>query len=277
MVFQDYALYPHMPTRQNLSLGLRLRKVPKADIEGRVADAVALLGITDLLDRKPGQLSGGQRQRVALGRAIVRQPACFLFDEPLSNLDARLRLHMRAELKSLHLRLGVTTIYVTHDQEEAMTLGSRIVVMSGGVIQQVGSPLSVYRRPVNRFVAGFLGTPPMNFVEGTVSGGLFEGGGLRVPLGTGGGSDGSRTLGIRPESITPQSADSGGVELTVEVVEPLGDRMDLYCRTSTGVRLIARVPASEDLHPGERATFALDVGAAHLFEPGELGERLEIE
>src|SRR5206468_10455201 len=168
MVFQDYALYPHMRVYDNMSFALELRGTPKAEIDARVKRAAALLHIEPYLDRKPKELSGGQRQRVALGRAIVRNPKAFLFDEPLSNLDAKLRVETRAEIKKLHLRLQTTTIYVTHDQEEAMTLGDRIVVMKDGVIQQCASPLEVYDRPVNRFVAGFVGTPPMNFLNGRV-------------------------------------------------------------------------------------------------------------
>ncbi len=288
MVFQDYALYPHMTVRRNMTLGLKLRKTPAAEIERRLQHAADLLGVRDLLDRKPAKLSGGQRQRVALGRAIVRQPACFLFDEPLSNLDARLRLHMRAELKALHQRLGTTTLYVTHDQEEAMTLGSRIVVLAEGLVQQIGTPLEVYRRPVNRFVAGFLGTPPMNFVDGRVEGGVFEGGGLRIPMA----GEGAVTLGIRPEalldsgrlgnSVPPRgpgelrspSGDGTALELDVEVVEPLGDRMDVSLRTSEGLRLVARVPASEELTPGRRARFVVVPEQLHLFEPGEYGRRV---
>ena len=173
MVFQNYALYPHMTVGKNMAFALKMRKVPKAEIARRVGDAARILGIEELLDRKPRQLSGGQRQRVAVGRAIVREPKAFLFDEPLSNLDAKLRVATRAELKALHQRLKTTTVYVTHDQEEAMTLGDRIVVMSKGVILQVGPPLEVYRKPVNRFVASFIGSPPMNFIDGRLDGAAF--------------------------------------------------------------------------------------------------------
>ena len=174
MVFQNYALYPHMTVRENLAFGLKLRKVPKDEIERRIADAAAVLGIEPYLDRRPKALSGGQRQRVAVGRAIVRNPAVFLFDEPLSNLDAKMRTQMRVEIKRLHARLGATMIYVTHDQIEAMTMGDRIVVMEGGLIRQAGAPLEVYEHPANRFVAGFIGTPPMNFFEGRVERGAFR-------------------------------------------------------------------------------------------------------
>src|SRR6516165_631534 len=184
MVFQNYALYPHMSVYDNMAYGLRNRGVPRGEIEQRVAEAARLLAIDTFLKRKPRELSGGQRQRVAMGRAIVREPQAFLFDEPLSNLDAKLRVQMRAELKRLHRRLRTTTVYVTHDQEEAMTLGDRVVVMKDGVIQQLGKPLDVYERPVNRFVAGFMGSPPMNLINGRIVGSnghaCFEGGGLRL-------------------------------------------------------------------------------------------------
>ena len=173
MVFQNYALYPHMTVRENMSFGLRMRKTPKAEIEQRVADAAEILSLESLLDRRPKQLSGGQRQRVAVGRAIVRKPKAFLFDEPLSNLDAKLRVQMRTELARLHLRLKTTTVYVTHDQVEAMTLGDRIVIMKDGVIQQIGSPMEVYQQPANHFVAGFIGSPAMNFIDGQISDGQF--------------------------------------------------------------------------------------------------------
>jgi multiple sugar transport system ATP-binding protein len=209
MVFQDYALYPHMTVRQNLSLGLRLRKLPRAEIDRRVAWAAEMLGIDVLLERKPKQLSGGQRQRVAMGRAMVREPLVFLFDEPLSNLDAGLRARMRIEIGALQRRLKTTTVFVTHDQVEAMTLGDRIVVLADGRIQQVGRPIDLYRSPVNRFVAGFIGTPPMNFVDGVVQ---VEGGraqfvsdGMRVELSAerlrGRPTGQPMTLGVRPEDL----------------------------------------------------------------------------
>src|SRR5947207_651100 len=208
MVFQNYALYPHMTVYKNMAFGLKLRGMPKKQIEQRVMEAAKILDIQHLLDRKPKALSGGQRQRVAVGRAIVREPAAFLFDEPLSNLDARLRLTTRAELKALHQRLKTTTIYVTHDQEEAMTLGDRIVVMSRGVVQQVGPPLEVYRRPANRFVAGFIGSPPMNFLEGRMEGGDFvEGrnGGVRMALpGRSARAGADLVLGFRPQTLREQ-------------------------------------------------------------------------
>jgi multiple sugar transport system ATP-binding protein len=285
MVFQDYALYPHMTVRKNLSFGLRLRRVPRVQIRERVDRTAKLLGITELLDRKPRALSGGQQQRVAVGRAIVRDPKCYLFDEPLSNLDAKLRLQMRAELKALHLRLKTTTIYVTHDQEEAMTLGDRLVVMEGGVIQQVGTPLEVYRRPVNRYVAGFLGSPSMNFLDGRlekVGDGLAftDGNEINIPLDKAtqerAGEWVGRELiaGIRPERI--RAAMNGGAEfpVTVSVTEPLGDRTDVYGATARGVQIVARVDASTSAKPGKRSVFHVNSSALHLFEPGEQGERI---
>lgn len=216
MVFQDYALYPHMTVRENLSLGLRLRKVPRQEIDRRVEWAGSILGLAPLLDRKPKQLSGGQRQRVAMGRAIVREPLVFLFDEPLSNLDAGLRAQMRIEIGALQRRLKTTTVYVTHDQVEAMTLGDRIVVLADGRIQQVGQPIELYRAPVNRFVAGFIGTPRMNFVEGRLGedlgAAMFIAEGAQVkltrPFPMAPGSSASVTLGVRPEDLQLSTSDS---------------------------------------------------------------------
>ncbi len=230
MVFQSYALYPHMTVRDNISFGLKLRKMPKSEIDARVDDAARILGLDDLLDRKPKQLSGGQRQRVAMGRAIVRQPAVFLFDEPLSNLDAKLRVQMRAEIAQLHQRLGTTTVYVTHDQVEAMTLAKHIVVMNKGVVQQVGAPLELYRDPANTFVAGFIGSPSMNLFDVTVSadGRFLEGRGVRCPL-----PDSIRArleragpdlvFGIRPEHMFEAAAEEQtAMTGKVDVLEPLG-------------------------------------------------------
>jgi multiple sugar transport system ATP-binding protein len=292
MVFQNYALYPHMTVYKNMAFALKLRRVPKADIERRVQDAARILGISELLDRKPRALSGGQRQRVAVGRAIVREPKAFLFDEPLSNLDAKLRVTTRAELKALHLRLKTTTVYVTHDQEEAMTLGDRIVVMSQGLIQQAGPPLEVYRRPANRFVAAFIGTPPMNFLNGSLSRvdqsiWFAEAGGsgirLRLP-----GEKGERVashagrdavLGLRPQALTEcqgavRARDGESLTLTVTVVEPLGDQMDVFGTTPAGAPLVARVTAREGVSPGRPATFNLEPHGLHIFEPGEFGRTL---
>src|SRR4029079_16183455 len=235
MVFQNYALYPHMSVRDNMAFGLKMRKFERGEIDKRVREAAEILGIGPLLERKPRQLSGGQRQRVALGRAIVRHPRVFLFDEPLSNLDAKLRVQMRVELKKLHLRLGTTAIYVTHDQVEAMTLGDRVVVMKDGWVQQVGEPLQLYNSPANRFVAGFIGSPAMNFATVTVqarNGALWTqsaGLDIKVPerLGTSMGSYAGRqvTLGIRPEDVHVAGAgDPPGTTFDgdVEVVEQLG-------------------------------------------------------
>jgi multiple sugar transport system ATP-binding protein len=287
MVFQNYALYPHMTVRKNMSFALTLRKTPRAEIERRVAAAAEALGITPLLDRKPRALSGGERQRAAVGRAIVREPACFLFDEPLSNLDVKLRVQMRAELKALHLRTRTTTIYVTHDQEEAMTLGDRIAVMSGGVIQQVAPPLEVYRRPVNRFVAGFVGMPPMNLLDGIVrrrgddswavevAGVVFE---LPDTLAAAASPHVGRpvALGLRPEAFSIGSAGGSGAPIRgmVHIVEPLGDRQDVFFRAGDSTNLVARIDATTSLRPGEIVTFACRRDGMHLFEPGPFGRSL---
>lgn len=286
MVFQNYALYPHMSVYKNMAFGLKLRKVPKAEIDQKVRAAAKMLGIENLLERKPKALSGGQRQRVAVGRAIVRTPKAFLFDEPLSNLDAKLRVEMRAELKKLHRRLATTTIYVTHDQEEAMTLGDRVVVMKDGVIHQVAGPLEVYDNPVNRFVAGFVGTPPMNFLQGRlarVDGAVFfdEGSGklrlpqrLQKPLT---GRDGqAMVLGVRPEAMSHKadaSSPDGGnmLEVSVSVVEPLGDKMDVYVHTTAHDHLVCRVPADRALKDGMRLPMYLNMEQVHVFEPGDEG------
>ncbi len=290
MVFQNYALYPHMTVYKNMAFALMLRKTPKADIERRVRAAAGMLGIEALLDRKPGQLSGGQRQRVAVGRAIVREPKAFLFDEPLSNLDARLRVTTRAELKALQLRLKTTTVYVTHDQEEAMTMGDRIVVMYQGVVQQVGTPLEVYRRPVNRFVAGFLGTPPMNFVEGELrkegSALVFVergAGGMSVSLHPAhadrlaGHAGKAVTLGIRPQALVDGGAGvavAGALTLPVRLVEPLGDSMDVSLTTPGGTTLVARVRSREGVGRGGTMAVTIERESLAVFEPGETGRNL---
>ncbi len=224
MVFQSYALYPHMSVAANMSYSLRLRKMAKEKIGAAVASAASKLGLEPLLERRPKALSGGQRQRVAMGRAIVRQPKAFLFDEPLSNLDARLREQMRAEIKKMHGDLKATSIYVTHDQIEAMTLADRIVAMHGGVVQQVGSPLELYDRPANLFVAGFIGSPGMNFLEATCSGGsvrLKDGSEIEARLHTSTPEGSSLTLGIRPEHVVI-TRDGSGRRATVELIEPTG-------------------------------------------------------
>jgi multiple sugar transport system ATP-binding protein len=304
MVFQNYALYPHMTVYKNMAFGLKLRGTPKAEITKRVAEAAKMLEIEHLMDRKPKQLSGGQRQRVAVGRAIVREPAAFLFDEPLSNLDAKLRVTTRAELKRLHQRLRTTTIYVTHDQEEAMTLGDRIVVMKDGRIQQADTPLATYNKPVNRFVAGFIGTPPMNFVDGTIrsnSGrlafeeGKMTPGGLTLP---GNGftlwldvlspavrerlssrAGGHVVLGIRPENLHLRAGDGAmaGVPVRFNVIEPLGSNMDVYMSTSLTDQLVGRLEAQSGVSASSEATVYIDLRKVHLFEPGETGMNLSLE
>lgn len=278
MVFQNYALYPHMTVYKNMAFGLKLRKMPKREIDERVRRASEILGITELLERKPKMLSGGQRQRVAVGRAIVRDPACFLFDEPLSNLDAKLRVQMRAEIKQLHMRLSTTTIYVTHDQEEAMTLGDRVVVMKDGFVMQVGSPLDIYRHPANRFVGGFLGTPPMNMFEGKIvreAGRLwFDEGSQKIPVPNWAEShleswvDRAITLGIRPEALTEATvAQDKMLKATINVVEPLGDRMDLYLSTPKHPHLVARIPAHTGVETGRETAFEIDTSRMHFFAP----------
>ncbi|MFW6060567.1 MAG: ABC transporter ATP-binding protein [Phycisphaeraceae bacterium] len=291
MVFQNYALYPHMSVYKNMGFGLKLRKFPKEEIDRRVREAARILGIEELLDRRPKNLSGGQRQRVAVGRAIVRDPAAFLFDEPLSNLDAKLRVEMRAELKRLHKRLQTTTIYVTHDQEEAMTLADRVVVMSEGLIQQADPPLRVYRAPRNQYVAGFLGSPPMNFVSGQLrkldDGNVaFEGEGWTIPLTKQQqeavihrvGED--VVLGIRPEAFAlrpfqdERGDDARAVKAHVDVVEPLGNEMDAYIHTPSGnTRLVTRLKA-EPLGESDGITLYADMTMVHVFEPGTYGENL---
>ena len=300
MVFQNYALYPHMTVRDNMAFALKMRKLPKPEIQQRVAAVADMLHLSELLDRKPAALSGGQRQRVAVGRAIVREPKAFLFDEPLSNLDAKLRGSTRAEIKSLHQRLKTTTVYVTHDQEEAMTLGDRVAIMAGGVIRQHGSPMELYRAPVDRFVAGFLGTPPMNFLDGRIemqrgAPVFIEGAPTASASGTtritlpGAWTDRLNThinkpvvLGIRPQAMemvteTHAAGTNSTVTLPVALVEPLGDQMDLTCFTPApnNHKLIARVQARE-LKAGQSITLAIDTsrGGLHVFEPGDFGKNL---
>ncbi len=279
MVFQNYALYPHMAVYENMAFGLKLRKYPKTEIDARVRAAADNLGIADLLDRKPKELSGGQRQRVAVGRAIVRKPKAFLFDEPLSNLDARLRVQMRTELAKLHTRLGTTMIYVTHDQVEAMTMGDRLVVMRDGRIQQIGAPINLYQRPANQFVAGFLGSPSMNFLEGVLihDGGLvFSGDAVRLSIlkrfhDRLKNHVGRRvTLGIRPEHISFGSSAHGfreaeEVTAKVEVVEPMGHETYLYL-TVGRASCVARVSADRTPSVNEEVHPAFDLSALHLFD-----------
>ncbi len=307
MVFQNYALYPHMTVYRNMAFALELRRkkgnrlmsllspgyrssarAERAAIHERVTTAAEMLGITNLLERRPKALSGGQRQRVAVGRAIVRDPAVYLFDEPLSNLDAKLRVEMRGEIKRLHRRVNTTTIYVTHDQEEAMTLGDRVVVMKDGVVHQVATPFEVYEKPVNRFVAGFLGTPPMNFLEGRIvrdAGGLaFDEGENRLAIAPahverlGAYVDKPMSLGLRPELLTVADAGANGALLraTVRVIEPLGDRMDVRLATHKHDHIVARVDGRVRLREAEPATMAVDMTRAHFFEAGEDGRNLTV-
>jgi ABC-type sugar transport system ATPase subunit len=260
MVFQNYALYPHMTVYDNMAFGLRLRGIPRREIAERVRETADILGLGELLARLPKQLSGGQRQRVALGRAIVRQPKVFLFDEPLSNLDAKMRVEMRGELSRLHRRLNATMVYVTHDQVEAMTMGDRIVVMDRGAIQQAAPPLEVYRRPANLFVAGFIGTPPMNVIAD--AGAVWPG----LP--------GKAALGFRPEALTAAGEAPGGgraeagitLRGTVDIVEPMGAETFVQVVMDGGARFTARVPGSWRGAPETRAAFALDLRDAHFFD-----------
>jgi multiple sugar transport system ATP-binding protein len=281
MVFQNYALYPHMSVYENLAFGLKLRKYSKQEIDERVQHAAKILGIDSYLDRKPKALSGGQRQRVALGRAIVRQPKVFLFDEPLSNLDANLRVQMRTEISRLHHRLQTTMIYVTHDQIEAMSMGDRIVVLKDGVVQQVDTPLNIYHHPVNRFVAGFIGSPTMNFMNGTISanGKLTfhqEGTPLTIAMPP---SFESRmkpvigkpiTLGIRPEHIfahKPVGVDATSpFEASVEVVEPVGNEIFVYFSTGSGNQYVARLATDVPPEVGKPFSMMLDISKIHIFD-----------
>ena len=253
MVFQNYALYPHMTVARNLAFGLRQRKAPKEEIDRRVREIADMLGLEGLLKRRPAELSGGQRQRVAMGRALVREPKAFLLDEPLSNLDAKLRVAMRAELKRLHQRLEITTIHVTHDQVEAMTLGDRIAVMNEGALQQLGDPQDVYDRPANLFVAGFIGSPPMNMLRGVVSHGRIEAGDLAVERPSL--ADGEVVVGVRPEAFLIAPDGAASTELTVEIVEPLGDEV-LVHGSIGGEPARSGAELDEELLPLERGSRA---------------------
>jgi multiple sugar transport system ATP-binding protein len=280
MVFQNYALYPHMSVYDNMAFGLRLRKYAKDEIDTRVREAAEILGIGSLLDRRPKALSGGQRQRVAVGRAIVRKPKVFLFDEPLSNLDAKLRVQTRTEISKLHERLKATIIYVTHDQVEAMTMGSRIVVMKDGVAHQVADPLSIYQRPVDQFVAGFIGSPAMNFVEGKLvpaNGGLaFEGGGLSAALSEGVSKAMSEhrgreiVLGIRPEDIFEEADRDkikapASIKAHLDVVEPMGNEIFLYFDLG-GRSLVARIDVRVPPKVNTDVDLVADMENAHFFD-----------
>jgi multiple sugar transport system ATP-binding protein len=278
MVFQNYALYPHKTVAANMEFGLRLRKVPDAEIVRRVAAAAEILGLSDLLQRYPRQLSGGQRQRVAMGRAIVREPSAFLFDEPLSNLDAKLRVQMRTEIKALQKRLGTTSIYVTHDQVEAMTMADRIVVMRGGHIEQVGAPLDLYERPANMFVAGFIGSPAMNFITGTMvrdaAGSTLQAqGGIAIGLaGDRSREDGRRVvLGVRPEHLTLcGSGEPDALAAAVRTVEPTGSQTFVFADLAGGQQVCLIASQARGLAPGAPVRLRVDPGAVHLFD-GESG------
>jgi multiple sugar transport system ATP-binding protein len=274
MVFQNYALYPHMSVRDNLAFPLRMRGLKRSEIDRRVREAAATLGLGDLLERRPGELSGGQRQRVAMGRAIVREPAVFLMDEPLSNLDARLRVQVRTEIAALQQRLGTTMLYVTHDQVEAMTLGQRVAVMDAGRLQQVAEPLTLYRRPANRFVAGFLGSPPMNILplRTRTLGGRpqmqLAGQWLDLPTAP---PAGARLAGLRPERFgLPADGRPAALHVPVEAVESLGHETLVYFRDSdegSGLALCAaRVSAQVRSARGERLALTVDTGAVHWFD-----------
>ncbi|MEX3955059.1 ABC transporter ATP-binding protein [Trinickia sp. EG282A] len=286
MVFQSYALYPSMTVRENISFGLNIRKVPKREQQTIVERVSKLLQIDHLLDRKPGQLSGGQRQRVAMGRALARDPVMFLFDEPLSNLDAKLRIEMRSEIKLLHQRLGTTIVYVTHDQIEAMTLGDRIAVMKDGIVQQFGAPQEIYDSPSNLFVAGFIGAPPMNFIEGKL---VEQGAGVGIEIDTGvtrralnlpfnanrlNGSLGQNViLGLRPERITDaRSAHNGHsdalqqIDVKVDVIEPTGPDTLVFAQVN-GKRTVSRVHPASNPQPEQKMPLLFDVSKAVLFDP----------
>ncbi len=280
MVFQNYALYPHMSVYENLAFGLKMRKYPKADIQQRVNQAAEILGIREMLDRKPKALSGGQRQRVALGRAIVRRPKVFLFDEPLSNLDANLRVQMRTEISRLHKQLQTTMIYVTHDQIEAMSMGDRIVVMKSGIVHQIDTPLTIYNRPANRFVAGFIGSPTMNFFRGRLSasdGLQFEMPGSPLSLSIRS-ADGQRlaayrgkeiTLGIRPEHIAakPQGDHGTGVPVTIEVTEPVGNEIFVYFTVAQSPdQCVSRSPSDVQPPVGKPFNLVFDTSTLHFFD-----------
>ena len=280
MVFQDYALYPHMSVAKNIGFGLKARKLPKAEIDARVGEAAKMLGITPLLDRLPRQLSGGQRQRVAIGRAIVRNPQLFLFDEPLSNLDAQLRDEMRGEIKRLHQDISTTMIYVTHDQIEAMTLADRIVLMNYGLIEQQGAPLDLFERPATKFVAGFLGSPKMSFLPGRLAreGGaarIVLGGGTTLPLPADRATDGARDgaeilLGLRPEHLTRAqgAAPAPGIvrtEATIELIQPTGSRSYATFRLG-GEPVMAELQAHDVSRPGERLSLDINLNRASLFD-----------
>ena len=273
MVFQNYALYPHMSVFDNMAYGLKIRKLSRADIEAQVNRAAGILELGPLLQRRPGQLSGGQRQRVAMGRAIVREPAVFLFDEPLSNLDAKLRVQMRFEIQKLHRRLGTTSLYVTHDQVEAMTLAQRMIVMNAGRAEQIGTPMEVYQNPATAFVAGFIGSPAMNFVEGSGDGAgrvaLDGAASIAVPASI---ASGRRVIvGVRPEHLAPSNPSQANMVGSVEVVEALG--ADTLIHVAVGGRtIIARMPQGIAVRAGESIALAAAPDKVYLFD-AETGKR----
>ena len=272
MVFQSYALYPHMSVRENLAFGLKMRKVPRAEIDRRIDAVAPALGLEELLQRKPAQLSGGQRQRVALGRAIVREPQAFLFDEPLSNLDAKLRVETRAELARLHARLRATMVYVTHDQVEAMTLGDRVAVLRDGALQQVAPPAELYNAPANVFVAGFIGSPGMNLLEGEIDQGVFRSGPLVIPVGPM--PPGRVWIGIRPHDL--QLAGAGtpdAFQASAYLVELVGHEKIVHLEAN-GSRLVAVAPHTATVRTDEVVSVTVASGAHHLFD-GPSGRRIE--
>jgi multiple sugar transport system ATP-binding protein len=269
MVFQSYALYPHMTVRENMGFSLRLRRADAAQTAERVANAARILNLDALLDRYPRELSGGQRQRVAMGRAIVRDPKVFLFDEPLSNLDAKLRVAMRAEIKALHQRLKTTTVYVTHDQIEAMTMADRIVVMHDGIVEQIGTPLELFDRPGNLFVAQFIGSPAMNVFEGVVRGGAVEALGARWPLPAGAGDGQTVQYGVRPSDL---AVGTDGVPARVVVVEPTGAETELLVEVG-GRQLVVVMHGRTAAQPDDTVHLVVDAAKAHVFD-GASGRRL---
>jgi len=282
MVFQNYALYPHMTVRENLGFGLMMRKQPRDVISRRVDAVAASLGLDALLDRKPAQLSGGQRQRVALGRAIVREPLAFLFDEPLSNLDAQLRVETRVELARLHRQLGATMVYVTHDQSEALTLGDRIAILKEGVLQQVATPMELYEHPGNKFVAGFIGSPSMNFFDGTLTrtgaGGMctFRGADLTIRVPCEPATSERVYLGVRPqhlEVVGETAVGEGSLRAEVGVVEPMGNEQIVYLTVPSGGRVVAVAPVQPRIVPGEKVSVRVRPEGLHIFD-AQTGKRI---
>src|SRR5256714_4641065 len=276
MVFQNYALYPHMTVRENLGFGLMIRKQPREVVNRRVDSVAASLGLDALLDRKPAQLSGGQRQRVALGRAIVREPLAFLFDEPLSNLDAQLRVETRVELSRLHRKLAATMVYVTHDQSEALTLGDRIAVLKEGVLQQIATPMELYQRPANKFVAGFIGSPSMNFIEGVIQRSdatvaatgmcTFKGVDLTLDVPCDGNRRGRVFLGVRPQHVEVSGDGENQPRAEVGVVEPMGNEQIVYVTLSGGDKLVAVAPPAEIIRPGDTVSIHIRHERGHVLD-----------